>query len=424
MTLEELGDEISTLAAHIHAATCRWLTLVGEFDEREGWAAWGCRSTAEWISWRCSIAPGAAREHVRVARRLRSLPLVGEAFGRGELSYSKVRALTRIEDVEREGELLELAQASTAAQLERVVRGYRGVLAAEAGATYDERFLTFDHDDRGGVIVRGRLPREEAALVMRAIEAARDRGSGGDVPAETPADVPAETPSAAARAADAFVLLAEESLAGERQVGSGGDRFQVVVHVDADTLRGEDGGRAELDSGEPLEAEPARRRCCDASLVRIVESDGQPLSVGRKTRAIPPALQRALRSRDRGCRFPGCTNRRWVDAHHIDHWGHGGPTNLDNLVQLCRHHHRLLHEGGFTVERGPASQLIFRRPDGRRLPSIPKPRRGDPDCPANDNARHGLRVTPTTSVPNWYGDRLILAAAVDAVLAAAPIATC
>src|SRR3989442_1033352 len=97
LTIDELGEEIATLAAHVHAAMCRWLCLVAEFDGREGWAAWGCRSCAEWISWRCSIAPGAAREHVRVARRLADLPLVRAAFARGELSYSKVRALTRVE---------------------------------------------------------------------------------------------------------------------------------------------------------------------------------------------------------------------------------------------------------------------------------------------------------------------------------------
>src|SRR5207237_1844580 len=110
------------LAAHLHAAMCRWLLLVAEFDARQGWAAEGCRSCAHWLSWRCSIAPVSAREHMRVARRLGDLPLVQAAFARGELSYSQVRALTRVEDIEREQELLELARTATAAQLERIVR--------------------------------------------------------------------------------------------------------------------------------------------------------------------------------------------------------------------------------------------------------------------------------------------------------------
>ena len=133
--LERLGDEITELSAQIQAATCRWLALVAEFDEREGWAEWGCASCAHWISWRCSMAPSAAREHVRVARRLRELPLLQAAFARGELSYSKVRALTRVEDVVREEQLLELAQSATAAQLDRIVRGYRRVLGRRDART-------------------------------------------------------------------------------------------------------------------------------------------------------------------------------------------------------------------------------------------------------------------------------------------------
>src|SRR3712207_6090258 len=151
MTTEQLGAEITTLAAHIHAATCRWLALIAAFDAREGWAEWGCKSCAHWISWRCGIAPGAAREHVRVARRLESLPVIRDAFGRGELRFSRVRALTLVEDFEREEELRALGRRSTAAQLERIVRGYRGVLATEASRAYDERYLTFEHGDRGGV---------------------------------------------------------------------------------------------------------------------------------------------------------------------------------------------------------------------------------------------------------------------------------
>jgi hypothetical protein len=428
-TLDELGDEITTLAAHIHAATCRWLELVAEFDEREGWAPWGCRSCAHWISWRCSIAPGAAREHVRVARRLRSLPLIRAAFAAGTLSFSQVRALTRVEDVEREGELLELARSATAAQLERMVRGYRGVVAAEAGRSYAERFVSLSFDDDGSVVVRGRLPAELGAVVMKAFEAARDRdASGADVSAEThegpEGGVSAETRPLGARNADALVLLAEESLAAaQRATRTGGDRFQVVVHVDAATLAaGGAGERCELEGGEPLAAETARRLCCDASLVALAERAGKPLSVGRKTRAIPPALRRALRSRDRGCRFPGCTERRWVDAHHIRHWAHGGETSLPNLVQLCGHHHRLVHEGGFAVERRPGDEVVFRRPDGRRLHPVTRaPRRGDPGCVVEDTRRRGHHITPATCVPDWYGDRLRLGDAVEALLTFAPL---
>ncbi|MGH2743704.1 MAG: HNH endonuclease signature motif containing protein [Thermoleophilaceae bacterium] len=140
--------------------------------------------------------------------------------------------------------------------------------------------------------------------------------------------------------------------------------------------------------------------------MRILERDGRPLSVGRKSRSVPPALRRALQSRDGGCRFPGCCERRFVDAHHIAHWARGGPTDLSNLVQLCRHHHRLLHEGGYQIERRSRGGLVFRRPDGRRLAARPVSGRGDHREPARQNARRSLSITPATCVPNWDGARV------------------
>jgi hypothetical protein len=461
--LQALEREITELAAHIHAATCRWLCLVGEFDAREGWASWGCRSCAHWVSWQCSIAPAAAREHVRVARALRDLPLIRAAFGRGRLSYSKVRALTRVGTVTREEELLDLAETATAAQLERLVRAYRGVVRAErAAGGCPERYLSWSHDDDGSLLLRGRLPAEEGALVLEALEAARtslragvsaegggggvsaetaggDDGSGEDVSAEAPdgeyasaaEGVSAETPVAAgASNADALMLMADSLLAGEAVRRSGAERYQVVVHVDADALRAHGGGdpgnpeerggeRCELAAGQPMAAETARRIACDAGLVALLERAGRPLGVGRKTRALPSALRRALRARDRGCRFPGCTQVRHVDAHHIRHWADGGTTALDNLVQLCRHHHRLLHEGGYSLVRASGDRLIFRRPDGRRVRALPERRRGHP-LALRDQYR-GPPIHHETCLPGWSGERLDLDLGVAALVAFAPI---
>jgi hypothetical protein len=208
-------------------------------------------------------------------------------------------------------------------------------------------------------------------------------------------------------------------LAGAARSGAG-ERHQVVLHVDAATLAGDDrdqGGRCELDGGPPLHPETARRLACDASLVRIIEVDGAPLSVGRRTRAIPTALRRALSSRDGGCRFPGCTRRRFTDAHHIHHWARGGHTELANLVLLCRHHHRLVHEGGFAVEARAGGRVVFRRRDGSLLPSVPARPRGDRHQPIRANRRAHLPITAETSIPEWYGDPLDLAAAVDGLVA-------
>jgi hypothetical protein len=422
--LEQLGDEIAELAAHIHAATCRWLKLLAEFDAREGWAAWGCRSCAHWVAWRCSMAPSAAREHVRVARRLAELPLIAAAFERGELSYSKVRALTRVEGVCREEELLELARCSTAAQLERIVRGYRRVTAATALRAHDDRFLRVTHVDDGSVVLHGRLSREEGALVMKALEVMRSEavtGASREAPACGDTDPGA---SAEALRADALVAMADAALAAPAGTGrTGGDRYQVVVHVDTDALGGDDGpGAATVEDEAPLARETVRRLCCDASIVSVLERDGTPLSVGRKTRSIPPALRRALRSRDGGCRFPGCNQRRHVDGHHIHHWAHGGPTELSNLVQLCRHHHRLVHEAGTasnaaavtsssSVARtgGASRPSPGRRAESRRRcgPSTVAPGCGSAPRPASPTGTETRSTSAPPSTPCWRSRRRV-----------------
>jgi hypothetical protein len=383
-----------------------------------------------------------AREHVRVARRLAELPTVRAAFARGELSYSKVRAITRVDGLERETDLLSLAQHATAAQLERLVRAHRSVVAVErvAQGARAERWLTWDHDDDGSLLLRGRLPAEEGAVLIAALDAARERLAAASAETGEAADHDERGASAEARhddrgsledvsdasaealattageaRADALMLMAETMLAGSDGARTGGDRYQVVVHVDTATLRGDDRGETcELGDGSPLAAETARRLACDASIVRILERDGRPLSVGRKTRSIPPALRRALAARDHGCRFPGCTVRRFVDAHHIEHWAHGGETSLTNLVQLCRHHHRLLHEGRYALEPGPDGRLIFRRPDGRRISDCPQTPRG------HVGAVHTRRIRADACVSLSHGERMDLDLGVDWMLTFAP----
>src|SRR5215216_5824575 len=199
---DRLADEITELASHIHAATCRWLGLVAEFDRRGGWFEWGCRSCAQWVSWRCGIAPVAAREHVRVARRLEELPSIRAAFADGQLSYSQVRALTRVEKVDKEEELLSLARHATAAQLERLVRAYRGVAARARAAEYGgpERHVTWSYADDGSLVLRARLPADEGAVVLAALDAGVDRliaerDASAEAPAPAPEHASAEAPA-------------------------------------------------------------------------------------------------------------------------------------------------------------------------------------------------------------------------------------
>ncbi len=393
---EYLEHEITQLAAHIYAATCRWLLLVAEFDRRECHLAWGFHSCTAWLAWTCGLTPRAAREHLRVARDLTELPLIREAFGRGELSYSKVRAVTRVATPETEQEMLELAYGATASQLERTVRAYRSAVAVAEGQPPPDTFFAWAWEDDGTLSVRGRLSGDEGALLLEAMHhahgVARGERGAGAAAAGSPPLPPVEN-------TDALAALAEAALVSTGS-SSGGDRNQVVLHVDHR-------GRAELDDGCAVSLETARRMLCDASLVPIAESDGEPLSIGRRTRTIPSALRRALRVRDGGCRFPGCSHRRFVDAHHIRHWADGGETAVDNLVHLCRRHHRLIHEGGFSVERDPRGELVFRDRAGDTVAALPAPVRGD-SAAICDVARRPPRLAS--------GDRLDLELTVDCMI--------
>ena len=281
---DELEDEIATLASHIYAGTCRWLELVAELDRRGTWAEWGWPSCARWLAWRCALTPRSAREHVRVARCLLELPLIREAFSRGELSYAKVRALTRVAEPDSEEELLELAFHMTASQLERAVRAYRFVTAAEANDLQSVAYVGYTWEDDGSLTLRARLAPEDGALVLRALEAARDRLQEREWEDESGSAEPRRPTSA-----EAFVAMADMSLGGGRSDRSGGERYQVVVHVDATD------GKSILEDGSALADETARRLACDASVVELVEKDGEPLSVGRKTRTIPPSIRRACK---------------------------------------------------------------------------------------------------------------------------------
>jgi Domain of unknown function (DUF222)/HNH endonuclease len=437
---EHLEREITELGGHINAATARWLGLVGEFDRREAWAEWGCRSCTHWLSYRCGISPAAAREQVRVARRLEELPHLRAAFARGELCYSQVRAVTRVATPDNEADLLEIALHATAAQLERIVRAYRGVLEVELGdesADYRRRFVRCEHDDDGALLIHARLPAEEGALVLAALEgsrkalmerasaettqngdnpAAADQGDEPDPGQEPDAEVLERfTPSNA----DALVLIARSALR-DGLAESAGDEHQVVVHVDAATLSHDEDGACELERGPALDPETARRLGCDASVVRILERDGRPLSIGRKTRALSPALKRALRSRDRTCRFPGCGQHRFLHAHHIQHWAQGGRTDLSNLIQLCSHHHRLVHEGGYTVERRRAGAVRFRRPDGEAVPSVPSAPQGEAAALPRLHRAAGVAVDDVTCVPCVQSERMQLPWIVDGLAEADP----
>ena len=412
--LEHLGDEIAELSAHIEVATARLLKLIGEFDARGGWAN-GFKSCAEWLSWRVGLDLDAAYERVRVARALPALPRIAQAFAHGELSYSKVRALTRVATPETEERLLTASTCMTAAHVERLVRAWRRVdRNAEKQETVRQqksRSLYVYPDEDGMFVVRGRLTPEVGAVLRRALEAAADA-----LYAKARVNDPeGDPPTPGQRQADAIGLIAEAALHHELDPGGAGERYQVMVHVDGPVVADPDQpGQSVLEDGVHFSAEKSRRLACDASRVVMRHGpDGHVTEIGARTRTIPPALRRVLQHRDRGCRFPGC-GLRFTQGHHIKHWAEGGPTTVSNLALLCWRHHRAVHEDGFQIARLANGELEFRRPDGRVLPEAPA-------LPSvHGNAEETLRAENAaveldayTLRPAWGGERLDLGYAID-----------
>ncbi len=419
--LEDLGERIAELAAQISAATYELLAMLRDFDERGGWNS-GFSSCAHWLCWRVGLDLGAAREKVRVARALGGLPLLAAAMRRGEVSYSKVRALTRIATPANEQDLLGFARAGTAAHVERLVRGMRRVDGIAAGSDeqrrHAARYLRAYTDEDGMVVVTGRLALEAGAALLRALDAGVEALSGQHSehnehrehhgqPAGDPRAAAAEDVSAEQRRADALGLVAESALAAGLDPGSRGDRYQVVVHVDAEVLAaGGEGGSSWLADGRHVSAETSQRLACDsARVVMRHAADGRVLDVGRRTRAISPGLRRALEHRDGGCRFPGC-GLRLCDAHHVEPWAEGGATSLANTLLLCRRHHRAVHEEGFSMELALDGEARFYRPDGRPLseaPALPVLAREPVTALVTRLADQGVAVDAVATLPDWWG---------------------
>ncbi len=358
-SIDDLDQAIVTLAARINAETYELLVLVRQFDERAGWLKWGLGNCAEWLHYRCDLSMNAAREKVRVAHALKTLPDMATAFATGDLSYSKVRAMTRVLGAHNEEELLSFALKITTARVEERCRELRcGTADSLDGAqrAFANRSLRVSRNaERGTMTITVELPIETGELVAKALDKARD---------DSAAKVEFVDESFSARQADAMVSMASGYLSGNaEQTRNTSDDYLVTIHVDQSALA-TGNGRSNL----PIES--VKRLCCDGHAVVIGEDEsGEPLNIGRKTRTVPTAIKRALIARDKSCAFPGCHLTRFVDAHHIEHWSAGGETSLDNLMLLCSRHHKLVHEGGFTLQRDYQNRWFFKRPDGRAVPA-------------------------------------------------------
>jgi hypothetical protein len=365
-SVDELDAAIGRLVRQMNADSYRMLVLVREFDDRFGWKKWSFKTCAEWLAWRSSIGLSAAREKVRSAHALRALPAISAAFAEGRLSYSKVRALTRVAHDHDEDLLLAYALQATVPNVEERCRQIRNVApesAHHARRAWENRSLTVWRDEaRGTLRVTVELPIEDGELIVRALDCAV---AAGEVTTDVDPGAIAESKGTAWRAqqADALVAVVKSYLdGGESEGGATADHYQVVVHAHAQSLTG-GAGHADL----PIES--VKRLLCDGSLVLVAEdAGGNPLDVGRKQRTVSTPLRRALYARDRGCTFPGCHRKRYLDGHHLTHWVDGGETSLENTTLLCTHHHRLLHEGGFRIVRDEGGTLRFVTDDGRSIP--------------------------------------------------------
>ena len=380
-----LAGRICAAASLSARSECQLLELIGEFDAAGAIRWWlDVKSLAHWLSWTCSMTAGTAREHVRVARAMRQMPTVTAAFRDGRLSYSKVREVTRVVGVLDEGQLCAMAQTATASQLSRMLRAYRSTIGSRIGQERRRAMSWVERED-GMVDLRIRLPKEEAAVMLAAVSAAKDQFGGPPPQAERVRSDPVESEWELAQVdgsprygdADAILDVARSFLAAAPQDLSGEDRTLVVVHVAAEQLAagavpggdvqdsdtaghvpaghvpaGVSDATCHVQGVGGIEPATAARLACDTEvLAALVGAGGEVLALGRNRRLVSRGQRRALMIRDGMCQFPGCHQLRHLDAHHVVAWSRGGPTDLDNLVLLCRFHHTAVHEGGMTIVR-------------------------------------------------------------------------
>ena len=434
LTDDQLTDEITTWAGRIAAAEAHLIDLVAELDRRGSWFGPGLLSTAHWLSWRLGMGLKAAHERVRVARALPTLPLTNDAFHAGRLSWTQVRAVTRVASADDEATYLECARHASGAQLEKLVRSVRRARKPSEDAADPERAAwlmrtRLSYDDDGTLVVTIRMPAERGAVVIAALESAmaeldlerqsvrRVESSAEDAAGPTAAAPSAAAPSDAApepasvpRAthAEALLQLCEGYLARvtEEQPGRARrGRARLRVHIDPLS------GWSRLHDGELLPPRTSLTCSQDGidSVVRpLTPADLTCHDLGRSRHDPSPALRQLVGTIDgERCRFAGCTRRRRLHAHHVTPWAGGGSTDLANLVLLCPRHHTLVHAEGFELVLLPDRRLSISTAAGIAVPHRPPL----PFQPARDLIEAlQLRepVDARTLPPQTSGDRLDL----------------
>ncbi|HKR98702.1 MAG TPA: DUF222 domain-containing protein, partial [Candidatus Dormibacteraeota bacterium] len=349
MDVEVLGDVLVRASRAMNRLESEQTRRLRRFEELGGPAQDGALSTTSWMRWKLRMSGPAAAERMEVAKQIPLLAETDQAFRNGDLTFQHAAVVARaVSDVgidavmHAEPDLLRAAAQVDAGRFRNVAEDLRHVLDPKgaldaANALHERRYLRVSQVTHGGFRVDGVLGRDDGALVRRAL-AALEGPHGKD-----------DGRSAGQRRADALVELASRQLRSGLP-SSHGQRPHLVVTVAALTSGGRL-GHGEIEGAGPVPAETVARLACDASVTTItVDGDGNPLDLGRRSRAASAALRRALIQRDGGCRFPSCDRPPpWTDAHHMQEWHRGGETRLSNMVLLCRRHHRLMHEGGWSI---------------------------------------------------------------------------
>ena len=383
---EELEGDLLELERSANVLLAERLRRLAEIERRRTYVRDGFLSASVWLARRAGLSPSDAKQQVRMARALEQMPVARVALSEGEVTSSAARVLVeaREESPEEfagwEDALVDAARTLSVRELRAVVAHWRQAAAPERAEEREEwmhaiRKLYVSPTLDGMVRVDGDLDPETGQSLMTALQAAVDAEVRGE----------ADLRTGAQRRADALGEICRQWLDRADRPEVAGERPHVRVNIDVEALRGT--GAAELEGVAPVTADTARRIVCDASITRVVtRGRSEVLDVGRTTSVVPLAMRMALIVRDEGCAFPGCDRpQQWCDAHHVVHWADGGETKLDNLVLLCRPHHRMLHKG-FRVEMR-CGRATFHRPDGSEIEDRGPPQRARSSSPSPGRVR-------------------------------------
>jgi len=364
-------EELRRLGNMLEAESIRRLQ---RFDSGGGYQATQAFTTKSWLRWKCNFSPAAASGRVAVARELAELPQATQAFADGDISYAHAAMIARTseklgEKMESNAEtiLVTAAKELDLARLRVVALKLQHCIdpdsvREEANESHELRFLHFSQTLDGVFYMNGRFDSEAGAIIQTALNAL----SGPPTPDDRR--------SPKQRRADSLVELARQKLNGGTLPEVGGQKPHLMVTVSMATLANQPGSpAAELEWASPIPAETARRLACDAAVTPIfLDSESSQPRAGQTSRSISGSQRKALVFRDRGCRFPGCDRPAdWTDVHHLKHWADGGKHVMDNLILLCRRHHRMVHEEGWQLVVTAEGNIVALTPDRFAFGAVP-----------------------------------------------------